>query len=322
MMRLPCSRPAPGKVIPVQAVRRSVRPTVRLLLPAVLAAGLLTARGAGAPPGLPSDPTAIPAPPLPVMVRIAAGTFLMGSPPDEPGRRNLEPQHPVTITRDFLLARDEVTQGVWVAIMGANPSRLRDPRLPVTDICWLDAVSFCNRLSELAGLAPAYAIDGETVTWDRAAPGYRLPTEAEWEYACRAGTASAFAHGDSLHTDQANFDGRHAAGARTGGLDRGRPLAPGSFPASAWGLHDLHGNVAEWVWDRFDEQYGTRILDIELGRAQPVLDPAGPERGEQRILRGGSFAGPGGACRCAARGLDYPTASAPSFGLRVARNAP
>lgn len=125
------------------------------------------------------------------LVFIAGGTFLMGSPENEPWRSADEAQRQVTVS-SFYMSAYEVTQDEYGALMGVNPSTFRGSDLPVESITWYDAIAYCNTRSESEGLTPAYTIDGEHVTWDRSADGYRLPTEAEWEYACRAGTITPF----------------------------------------------------------------------------------------------------------------------------------
>ncbi|MFH1530240.1 MAG: SUMF1/EgtB/PvdO family nonheme iron enzyme [Pseudomonadota bacterium] len=203
------------------------------------------------------------------MVRIPAGSFRMGSPPDELYRcsDDDETQHDVTLTRPFLLCRTPVTRAEYLAVAGEDPSHYIDGSrdCPVETVSWYDTVRFCNKLSELDGLEPCYSGDEERgFRWDRAASGYRLPTESEWEYACRAGSP----------------------GPRYGPLDKiawhkenssGSPHPVGRKAPNAWGLHDMLGNVLEWCWD-YEGDYPPG----------PVEDPVGPDSGEGRILRGGS----------------------------------
>ena len=131
------------------------------------------------------------------MKRLPAGSFRMGSPENEKGRDNDEKQHKVTISKPFLMSKTEVTQKQWQAVMGNNPSYFSGDENPVEKVSWYDCVEFCNKLSKKEGLEQVYKISGKSVTWDKNKNGYRLPTEAEWEYACRAGTTTRFNTGES-----------------------------------------------------------------------------------------------------------------------------
>jgi formylglycine-generating enzyme required for sulfatase activity len=181
-------------------------------------------------------------------VKIQGGTFMMGSPANEPGRDSDETQHQVTVS-SFYMNRYEVTQAEYRAVMWTNPSRFKGDNLPVEEVSWYDAVAYCNQRSEAEGLNPAYVINGTDVRWNRAVNGYRLPTEAEWEYACRAGTTTPFNTGDNITTDQANYEGNNPYNNNAKGVYRERPVNVGSFAANPWGLYDMHGNVWEWCWD-------------------------------------------------------------------------
>ena len=233
------------------------------------------------------------------MVRIPGGTFLMGSPQDEWGRLNNEgPQRQVTVS-SFYIGRFPVTQAEFQEVMGRNPSTFRGPNLPVEQVSWFDAIEFSNRRSIQAGLTPAYTISGNTVTWNREANGYRLPTEAEWEFACRAGTQTPFNNGTS-----ANEAGWHA------GNSRGRTQAVGQKRPNAWGLYDMHGNVLEWCWD----WYGAYPSEAQI-------NPQGPAWGVGRVYRGGSWRFEANQIRSAFRFRNNPNLRLNFIGFRLARNA-
>jgi formylglycine-generating enzyme required for sulfatase activity len=241
------------------------------------------------------------------LLRVPAGRFPMGSPADEPDAGPYErPRHEVTISRPFLLGVRPVTQGEYRQD-GTNPSRFRDDdRLPVESVSWLDAVEYCNTLSTSERLPRFYRVRGQGVEvpdWD--APGYRLPTEAEWEYACRAGTASRYSHGD----DERGLD-EHAWYDMNAG---GRTHPVGSKQANPWGFHDMHGNVWEWCWD---------IYAKDFYRRSPLVDPRGPDSGTWRVLRGGSWLSTGDSCRSAFRSGTAPGDGDIYIGFRAARRAP
>lgn len=279
---------------------RGRAPLVVPALVAVLALGM-TGLSVAAPPAAPA----------PELVPVAAGSFVQGSDDAESGSLDDEVAHPVRITRPFLLGRTEVTQTLWAAVMGRNPSYYAAcPTCPVDNVSWDDAVAFCNRLSARDGFAPAYAVADSQVTWDPRADGYRLPTEAEWEYACRAGTTTTFATGPCLGADEANVDGHAPLSGCPDGLDRAEPEPVGSFPANAWGLHDMHGNVSEWCWDRYGPYPASD---------RPLADPTGPTVGRLRVTRGGSWANGAARCRCAQRQPQPPRARYDMIGLRLAR---
>lgn len=141
-------------------------------------------------------------------VLITGGTFEMGSPDTEAWRSEDETQHTVTVS-NFYMSMYEVTQAEYTEVMGSNPSSFSGDTLPVETVSWLDAIRYCNARSELEGLKPAYSIEGQTVTWERSADGYRLPTEAEWEYACRAGTTTPFNTENSISAEEANYYGHY-----------------------------------------------------------------------------------------------------------------
>ena len=254
-------------------------------------------------------------------VAVTGGTFLMGSPEDEPWRSADETQHEVAVS-SFFIDPYEVTQADYARLMGDNPSVNQGDTLPVENVTWLQAVEYCNARSAEAGLTPAYEIDGDAVSWDRAADGYRLPTEAEWEYACRAGTTTPFNTETSISPDtEANYYGTYPYEIEDNYFDRGAlqtqpgiyrqtEVESGTFAPNAWGLYDMHGNVAEWVWDL----YGA--YDEEAS-----ADPVGPEEGALRVNRGGGWNDFAKNLRSAYRASLAPDASSPSVGFRVARGA-
>jgi formylglycine-generating enzyme required for sulfatase activity len=231
------------------------------------------------------------------MVLIPAGTFTMGSPITEENRLSNETQHQVTISKAFYLGKHEVTQAEWVAVMGNNPSDSQGANLPVELVNWYDVVEYCNRLSEQEGFTPAYTISGTNVTWNRTANGYRLPTEAEWEYACRAGTTTPYSSESSI--DSVGWYS----------LNSGLIIHEvGTKPANAWGFYDMHGNVEEWCWDWYGD-YGTVAQ----------TDPMGVSSGSNRVLRGGSSGSNGQYLRSAWRGDNAPSNRSNGIGFRLLR---
>ncbi len=251
---------------------------------------------------------------IPDFVYIPPGTFTMGSPSHEPGRLgDREAQHSVTLTQGFYMSQYEITEARWYAVMGSGTPA---SQLPKINVSWDLAVQFCNALSIQEGLTPAYTIQGTDgdVTWDRGADGYRLPTEAEWEYACRAGTTLAFNNNSNCLSaeDEANHDGRYPLQGCQAGIYRGARVEVGSFPANQRGLYDMHGNVWEWVWDGYRSDYENL----------PQIDPAydvGP--GAPRVLRGGGWGYYPHICRSAYRYSFAPDFPYYSDGFRPVRSA-
>ena len=210
------------------------------------------------------------------LVLIPAGTFMMGAPATEEGHKDGEgPHRKVDIPKPFYMGVYEVTQEQYTAVIGSNPSHFNKANNPTEEVSWRDAAKFCHQLSLKTGRM------------------VRLPTEAEWEYACRAGTTTPFHTGQTIGTDQANYDGNHKYGSGKKGKDRNKTIAVGTFDPNSWGLYDMHGNVWEWC------------------------APKGPNSGRMRALRGGSFDHGPSYCRAAHSYWEFPGFRYKYSGLRV-----
>lgn len=232
-------------------------------------------------------------------VKIEGGKFLMGSPLNEPNRVADETQHFVTLS-SFYMGVCEITQHQWHQLMQSNPSGFLGDTLPVENISWFDAVEYCNKRSVAEGLKPVYIHDGFDIRWNRELDGYRLPTEAEWEYACRAGTTSTYYSGSSLSTERANFN-----------RSKRKTMPVGSYLPNTWGLRDMYGNVWEWCWDWYD-LYKTHDQKANI-------DPEGPSSGDRKIWRGGSWGSTAQVMRSAFRGYSLPTLRFNYLGFRIVR---
>jgi formylglycine-generating enzyme required for sulfatase activity len=261
---------------------------------------------------------------LPNFVLVLAGTFLMGSPVGEPGRVSDETQHTVVLTDSLYVCKHEVTQSEWRSVMGWNESAYPGDNRPVEEVTWFDAVTYCNDLSSRDGYDAVYAITGvtssgnhitaATVTLIPNANGYRLLTEAEWEYTCRATSISAFCNGGVTNVGlncsplDPNLD---AVGWYCGNSSNTTHDVEGKS-ANLWGLKDMHCNVQEWCWDWYAAAYPSG----------PVSDPVGPASGSYRVLRGGSLLSYARNSRSAVRIGNVPSRRYYNIGLRVAKAAP
>ena len=215
------------------------------------------------------------------MVTIPGGEFMMGS---NDGGIDTKPAHQVKVD-GFLMDQSEVTQEIYEKITGTNPSRRKYPKNPVEQVTWTAAVKFCNARSSKEGLKPCY--DTNTWTCDFFANGYRLPTEAEWEYACRSGSTSQFYYGE-------NPDELRSFAWFEGNSDS-KPHPAGQRKPNPWGLYDMAGNVWEWC----NDFYGTKYY-----RESPASNPRGPNRGEKRVLRGGAWSSSAANCTSWVRNCD------------------
>jgi len=224
------------------------------------------------------------------LVLIPAGKFMMGSPDGETDRQSDEgPRREVTISVPFYMGVCEVTQQQYQAVMGKNPSRFQGPQNPADHVSWKEAVEFCEKLSRKTG---------KTV---------RLPTEAQWEYACRANTTTPFHTGQTISTEQANYDGNYVYGNGRKGTFRRTTLAVGSFNPNGFGLYDMHGNVWEWCSDWYADSY----------KHAKDRDPTGPTWGRYRVLRGGYWHEGPIYCRSANRFALSTECRGSFYGFRV-----
>lgn len=230
---------------------------------------------------------------------IPSGTFMMGNTGSYPGGEI--PVHQVTISHNFYMSKYEIQQALYTEIMGKNPSLFKGNNMPVDQVTWHNAVEFCNRLSVRDGYNKCYTINGTNVTCDWNANGYRLPSEAEWEYACKAGTTTDYYSG-SLESDLAKVAWYSVNGSNTTHIV-GQKI-PNSF-----GLYDMLGNVFEWVWD-WSGNY-------DSGNA---TDPTGAVTGGLRVLRGGSWHNGATQNRSSIRGYDMPGSTSQTDGFRIVRN--
>ncbi|MBI1381693.1 MAG: SUMF1/EgtB/PvdO family nonheme iron enzyme [Planctomycetaceae bacterium] len=239
-------------------------------------------------------------PDFPGLALIQPGSFVMGS--DAPNfvspyynDPNSQPVHPVTITRPYWMGRFEVTQGQYEALMGDNPSYLVGANRPVESVTWFEAVAYCD------------ALNAQQTALGKVPPGYvyRLPTEAEWEYACRAGSTTEFHYGGALVCSDAKFFSSYHAGGECGTVSTGTATV-GSYAPNAWGLYDMHGNVWEWCMDKMGPY-----------SAAAQIDPFANGAGSSRVLRGGGWYDVSSDCRSAKRFPSNPLITGFLDGFRV-----
>jgi formylglycine-generating enzyme required for sulfatase activity len=225
------------------------------------------------------------------MIAIPGGTFLMGSPENEAERNSYEsPQHQVTVP-SFFMAKYQLTQAQYQAIMGVNPSSFKGDNRPVENVSWDDAVAFCQKLTQKTG------------------NNYRLPSEAEWEYACRAGTKTPFSFGDNITTDLVNYDGNYPYNSAAKGKYRKETTDVGTFPPNAFGLYDMHGNAWEWCEDDWHENYINAPTEGSAWNSRSGSDA--------KLLRGGSWRSSARNCRSADRNGDLRGSRYYCCGFRV-----
>jgi formylglycine-generating enzyme required for sulfatase activity len=254
------------------------------------------------------------------VVLISSGNFQMGNTGNYGGYSYEKPVHTVTLTNSYYMGKYEVTQALWKSVMGTNPSYFKGDSLPVEEVCWYEAVDFCNKLSDKDGLARCYTISMNgastlcdnrvTVTCDWTKKGWRLPTEAEWEYACKAGTSSDFYSGQLTNSSCSPLDNNLNSIAWYCGNASNKTHNVGGKTANNYGLYDMSGNVFEWCWDWFSSTYYS-------GGA--MTDPKGPSSGSYRVLRGGAWCNEAIYCRSAYRSYGYPYFRYNSSGFRICR---
>ena len=233
--------------------------------------------------------------------KVPAGKFLMGSSSSESGRDDDEgPRHEVNITKDYMIGTYEVTQEEWEAVMGNNPSNWKGLGLPVEKISWYDAIEFCNELSRIVGRDPVYNINGTSTTCDFTKNGFRIPTEAEWEYAARGGGLDNYkVYSGSNDINEVGWYGSNS-GSKTHTIGQKEP--------NKLGIYDMSGNVWEWCWDWYDSSYYTVSSDA---------DPIGPSSGSFRVVRGGGWYYYSGGCRSASRSGSGPGYGSNDIGFRL-----
>lgn len=221
---------------------------------------------------------------------IPSGKFLMGSPKNENERYSDEVQYEVILTKGYWLAETACTQALWEAVRGNNPSRFKGGQNPVENVSWADIIKFIEKLNNLEPML-----------------NFRLPTEAEWEYACRAGTTTPFSFGENITPEQVNYDGNNPYRGGKKGNYRKKTVPVKSLPCNPWGLYEMHGNLWEWCANWYRESYSV----------DSVVNPVGPESGDDHVIRGGSWSNFGGSVRSACRYWHNHDYSSDFIGFRL-----
>ena len=242
------------------------------------------------------------------LVLIPAGPFSLGNTGSYEGEYDEKPPVTIIISKPFYISKYEITQQQYKAVMGNKPSEFKGDDLPVEQVSWYDALNFCNTLSQSEGLTPCYTINGTKVTCDFEANGYRLPTEAEWEYAAKAGTKTDFYSGKLTYSGNSPIDPNLDKIAWYSANSSNATHPVGQKAPNAFGLYDMSGNVWEWCWDRYAEYPSKETKDYQ-----------GPEIGTYRVYRGGGWRNLAWYCRSTNRDRNYLDDKNNSLGFRVVK---
>ena len=240
------------------------------------------------------------------LVLIPAGPFSLGNTGSYEGEYDEKPPVTIIISKPFYISKYEITQQQYKAVMGNNPSEFKGDDLPVEQVSWYDALDFCNALSKSEGLTQCYTINGTKVTCDFDANGYRLPTEAEWEYSAKAGTTTDFYSGKLTYSGNSPIDPNLDKIAWYSANSSNATHPVGQKAPNAFGLYDMSGNVWEWCWDRYAEYPSKETKDYQ-----------GPEIGTYRVYRGGGWRNLAWYCRSTNRDRNYLDDKNNSLGFRV-----